>query len=493
MSFGVRAVEDVERSLVILIPEASSESDTSREIPARSTPHRYRMLGIGLAIVDVLCLTAALLAAHALRFGSLPERRYLYGMALAAGLWLAVFHALGLYAPSNLTRFEEFRRTISAVGIGLVLIILLTFGFEVYLSRSWMAVTLGLALALELVARGIARAFVASLRRKGTLELRTLVVGWPEAATGLMEALDRPASGFRPLGCIDVTSPALADDKRTAARQIESLRGAFRHHAADCVFVASPGVSDRHMAVLMTAARQEGLVLQVFTSLPGILTSRLTVKPIAREGVALALKPARLSATQRFTKRGMDLVLGGVGLIALSPILLVVGIAIRLTSAGPALFRQERVTEGGRRFRMLKFRTMTVESERVVEHRSIDTSAPYFKIKDDPRITRSGQWLRKWSIDELPQLVNVLVGDMSLVGPRPLPSDQVAANRELLGPRLEVRAGVTGWLQINGRSDIDPEGAIAQDHFYIENWSPSLDLYILLRTIIAVFRRKGAY
>lgn len=143
---------------------------------------------------------------------------------------------------------------------------------------------------------------------------------------------------------------------------------------------------------------------------------------------------------------------------------------------------------------MLKFRTMTDGSRREVHEQAIDTSLPYFKIKDDPRVTAVGRLLRRWSIDEFPQLLNVVIGDMSLVGPRPLPSDQVAANLELLGPRHEVRAGITGWWQIHGRADTDdPEGATAKDDFYIENWSPMLDLYILLRTVGAVASRRGAY
>ena len=203
--------------------------------------------------------------------------------------------------------------------------------------------------------------------------------------------------------------------------QIGALRTVLREFQADCVFVATTDMTNPQMALLMRAARQEGVVLRVFTHLPGILTSRVTLKPIAREGVALTLKLARLSPSQRAIKRAMDLALAGFGLVLLSPLLLAVAIAIKATSRGPVLFRQERVTEGGRPFRMLKFRTMTTESERCDEQQAIDTSTPYFKIKDDPRVTGVGSRLRKWSIDELPQLFNVVLGDMSLVGPRPLP------------------------------------------------------------------------
>ena len=493
MSVEFPVAEDAERELVILVPDAAPTADPPRLVESRSALQRYRRIGVVLAVIDTLCLAAALLAAHGLRFGSLPDRGYLFGIAVGAILWVGVFHALGLYAPYDLTRFEEFRRTISAVGIGLVVIIMLTFWFEVYLSRSWMAVTLVIALVLEVGARTIARSEVGRLRADRSLVLRTLVVGNERSAIELTDALDAPGSGFLPLGRIDMNSLLLTREVTTGTDQIMLLRRVFREYGADCVFVASSDACDRHMGILMRAARQEGVVLRVFAHLPGILTSRLTVKPIARKGVALTLRPARLSATQRLVKRSMDLVLAGSGLFLLSPLLVVVAITIRSTSRGPAIFRQERITDGGRAFRMFKFRTMTNESDRAAEERSIDTSVPFFKIKDDPRLTKAGGWLRKWSIDELPQLFNVVIGDMSLVGPRPLPSDQVAANPELLGPRHEVRAGITGWWQIHGRADVDLDHAIAKDDFYIENWSPALDIYILLRTVGALLTRKGAY
>jgi lipopolysaccharide/colanic/teichoic acid biosynthesis glycosyltransferase len=137
---------------------------------------------------------------------------------------------------------------------------------------------------------------------------------------------------------------------------------------------------------------------------------------------------------------------------------------------------------------MHKFRTMRQDLPA-----DADTTAPFFKVDQDPRITRVGHLLRKWSLDELPQLLNVVRGEMSLVGPRPLPTEQVAANLGLLGPRHEVPAGMTGWWQINGRSDVAPTQAGRLDAFYIENWSLTFDFYIILKTMSTVFERKGAY
>jgi lipopolysaccharide/colanic/teichoic acid biosynthesis glycosyltransferase len=189
----------------------------------------------------------------------------------------------------------------------------------------------------------------------------------------------------------------------------------------------------------------------------------------------------------------MDLVLATIGMIVALPVILVAAIAIKATSRGPVLFRQDRVTEGSKTFTMYKLRTMTVEAGGDDEVLNIDTSTPFFKMKRDPRLIKVGGWLRRWSVDELPQLFNVLRGDMSIVGPRPLPADQVAANAELLAPRHAVRAGITGWWQINGRSELDAEESIGMDVFYIENWSPTLDVYILVRTVSVLFTRDGAF
>jgi lipopolysaccharide/colanic/teichoic acid biosynthesis glycosyltransferase len=185
----------------------------------------------------------------------------------------------------------------------------------------------------------------------------------------------------------------------------------------------------------------------------------------------------------------MDIALGSVAALITLPIIGAIALAIKLTSPGPVLFRQERTTKHGKTFRIVKFRTMEVDAELSVD----DTTAAFFKIANDPRLTKVGRFIRPLSLDELPQLWNVLRGDMSLVGPRPLPVEQVEAHKELLDPRHEVPAGMTGWWQVNGRSDLPAEEAVVFDRFYIENWSIGLDLRILVETIGVLFDRRGAY
>ena len=495
VSNEVRADGDAERIVDLTDEGCAPEAPVTQgppSVPAGTSARRHhRLIGGILILTDALALALALLAAHTLRFGSLPDRDYLIGIVVAATLWIGVFSTLGLYAPHHLSKLEEFRRTVSAVGIGIVVVILLTFWLDVYLSRSWMAITLIIALILELVARGLVRFYIGRLHANRSLMLRTLVVGSGAHATELMETLDRPGSGFLPLGCIDAASPFIGSEDLSPAGRVERLRAVFRGYRLDCVFVASPTIGTAQMVTVTRAARLEGVVVQVYTHLSGILASRVSVQHLGKVGVSLTLKPARLSPAQRVVKRAMDLVLAGAGLVVISPLLLLVALAITATSRGPVLFRQERVTEGGRTFWMYKFRTMEPDRDAHVE--AVDTTSPFFKLKSDPRLTGLGRFLRRWSLDELPQLFNVVLGHMSLVGPRPLPAEQVSANLELLGPRHEVRSGITGWWQIHGRSDVDAEKAIRLDHFYIENWSPALDVYILLRTVGTLVTRDGAY
>jgi exopolysaccharide biosynthesis polyprenyl glycosylphosphotransferase len=348
-----------------------------------------------------------------------------------------------------------------------------------------------LALLLELAARRAWHWYRGRLRSDGRLILRTLIIGSPEESTRVARTLGAEGSGFHPLGYIDVSSPLLAPSGSGEA-QVSRLRQVIRDYGAECVFVATPIIGDDQTLAVAQAARQEGIELRVFAHLPFVLSSRLTVHTVGPDGVALALKPVRVSRAQALLKRAFDISGSAIGLVLFFPLLVAIAIAIKLTSPGPVLFRQQRVTDGGRPFDMYKFRTMRTDARRIEEAHGIDPSAPFFKMKDDPRLTRVGRLLRRLSLDELPQLFNVLRGTMSLVGPRALAANQVAANLDLLAPRHEVRAGVTGWWQINGRSDVSLEDAVRMDLFYIENWSLTLDLYILLRTVGVVLRRREA-
>jgi exopolysaccharide biosynthesis polyprenyl glycosylphosphotransferase len=402
-------------------------------------------------------------------------------------VWVLVFKAFSLYSPMYISPADEFRRTVGATGVGLVLLAVLSFWSKSSFSRGWIGLTWVVALLLELLARRFWRLYQHRRKLDGGLALRTLIIGATGEAIRLAKTLATPGSGFLPLGYVQPQGADEAGDTLPVLGGIEQLRELIAEQSVDCLFVASTLVDSDALEVVSQAGRRQGVQVLVSANMNHVLSSRLTLQQVGSV-IALALRPVRLTGTQAVAKRAFDLVVGSLGLVTTLPVWLAAAIAIRLTSPGPVFFHQERVTKGGRTFRMHKFRTMRQDLPA-----DADTTVPFFKIDQDPRITRVGHLLRKWSLDELPQLWNVLRGEMSLVGPRPLPTEQVAANLQLLGPRHEVPAGMTGWWQINGRSDVAPTQAVRLDAFYIENWSLTFDLYIVLKTMSTVFERRGAY
>jgi exopolysaccharide biosynthesis polyprenyl glycosylphosphotransferase len=452
---------------------------------------RYHRISVGLAVTDAVCIVVALVTAYFLRYSGRPmPAGEVAVIVLTPVLWVGVFQAFDLYATQHLSAPEEFRRIIGASSVGVVLLALTSYWSHSSLSRAWVGLTWVVALTLELVTRRCWRAWAWRLQLDGRLALRTLVVGTSAEAGRLVEILRAPGSGFQPLGYarpFDNGHGGGSANSLPVLGGIDELDRLVSEHAADCLFVASTEITLDEMSRVTQTARRAGIEVRVLANLPQTLTSRLSLLKVG-PAIALALKPVRLSGRQAVMKRAFDLVVASAALALSLPLWLVIAGAIRLDSRGPVFFSQERVTKDGRIFRMHKFRSM-----RTGVDATLDTTRPFFKLQSDPRLTRVGAFLRRFSLDELPQFWNVLVGDMSIVGPRPLPSDQVVANPEQLSPRHVVPAGVTGWWQTNGRSRVTPEEALALDLFYIENWSPTLDLYILLKTFGAVVRRDGAY
>jgi exopolysaccharide biosynthesis polyprenyl glycosylphosphotransferase len=449
---------------------------------------RYRAISTGLAVSDAACIVMALMVSYQVRYSARPMEVLELAVVLVAPLlWVAAYRAFNLYSPQHLSPSDEFRGIIGASSLGIVLVVMASYWSKSAFPRAWLGLSWLLAVMLELLTRRAWEAYRLRLKRDGRLALRTLIVGTTGEATRLAEALKDPRSGFAPIGYVGAFDPSVPANGLAVVGDIRDLRQLVHEHGADCFFVASTSVSAEDIFQVTQIARQESTEVRVSANLAQTLTSRLTLQNVGG-AIALSIRPVRLTRTQIAMKRAFDVVVASVALVVSLPLWAGIAIAVRLSSRGPVFFRQERVTKGGRVFQMLKFRSMKVDVDSPV-----DTSAPFFKLQSDPRLTTVGKILRRLSLDELPQFWNVLKGEMSLVGPRPLPADQVAANLELLGPRHEVKAGVTGWWQINGRSGVTPEGAIHLDQFYIENWSLPLDLYILLKTFGAVVGQKGAH
>jgi len=461
------------------------ESESSLRVPARNVRRELFAVGLMLAGSDVLCLGSALFLSGWLldTFGavSIP----LGTVLIASLIWVSVFLGYRLYGTHHLSAPDEFKRVLSATSIGTLLVVVATLGANTALSRAWILVLWMLALMFELGARRVWRGVLARWRN-GNLSLRTLVIGTGQEAEHLRKTLiSHNTLGIKPIGHVSLNGG-------TPERSVDDLLNVIRNTEADCLLVASTEVDSPQMMAIRRAARVAGVDLRVSANLPETLSTRLALQPVG-DVMTITLRPVRLSGIQAAVKRSMDLAMASVGLLVSLPALGLIAAIVKMTSSGPILFKQTRITRGGRPFTMYKFRTMVVGADRMMEGQSVDRSEAFFKLRVEPPLTKAGRVLRKMSLDELPQLWNVLKGEMSIVGPRPLPADQVAANLELLEYRHEVRAGLTGWWQIHGRSDVEAVDAVRMDLFYIENWSPALDLYIILKTIGIVLLRRGAY
>jgi exopolysaccharide biosynthesis polyprenyl glycosylphosphotransferase len=330
---------------------------------------------------------------------------------------------------------------------------------------------------------------------QGRLSFPTVVVGTNAEAQHLARLMQLPSFGFRAIAMVstDQASDLPAGDIPIMG-MVADLRDVIREVGAECVFVAASALSANEMGYVAKAVRLEGVEVRVTATLPEVLSSRVAVQSLG--GVtALSLRPVRLTGTQAVIKRAFDIVVAGIGLLLLSPVLAAIAVAVKLTSPGPVLFRQKRVGHRGRPFTMLKFRTMQVGADSMVEELRAEHGVEdlMFKMKDDPRVTRVGRVLRKVSLDELPQLINVVIGDMSLVGPRPPLPEEVTRYEDWQFDRLEVPPGISGLWQVSGRSDLSFEDCVRLDLFYIENWSLAYDLYILAKTIPVLVSKRGAY
>jgi exopolysaccharide biosynthesis polyprenyl glycosylphosphotransferase len=459
--------------------------------PVRTARREYAVLYACMALTDILCFTVALFVAAQLRLGDVPVLSV--PLVIAAPLVVAVvFSWLRLYQSHLFSPAEEFRRILIAVAVASLALVTISFWAHLPYSRLWVAFAWALATLFTLSSRRFWHWAIHRERRRGRFTFRTGIVGANGEATRLAGVLGRPHLGFRPVGFVAVESrdpptglPVLGT--------LSTLGEVVRTHALDALFVATTAVGANEIAKIQKVARRAGVEVHVTANLPELLASRLSVEPIG--GVmALSLRPVRLSGAQAAAKRAFDLVLGSIALLGSLPVWLGAAAAIKLTSRGPILFRQERVGQRGRRFTLLKFRTMVLDAEAMlVQLRDRnEASGPMFKLRDDPRITRVGRWLRRLSIDELPQLVNVLRGEMSLVGPRPPLQSEVDAYEDWQRDRLEVRPGISGLWQVSGRSDLAFDEYVRLDLFYIENWSLAFDLYILAKTLPAAASTKGA-
>jgi exopolysaccharide biosynthesis polyprenyl glycosylphosphotransferase len=321
-----------------------------------------------------------------------------------------------------------------------------------------------------------------AMRRRGRALTRVLIVGNGQFGQAFHTLLDEnPELGYLPTGLLRHPTP-------------DEVSSFLRRTPVHEVMIAAGDAEPSYALALMGACQEAGVQVSMVPSLFNVLTSQIRVKEVA--GVPIfALEERIFLRSSRVLKRAIDLAAAGLSLVILSPLLAVVALLIKAESRGPVIFRHTRIGKRARPFTLMKFRSMHADAERMkaqLGHLN-EAQGPLFKIRHDPRVTRVGRVIRKLSIDELPQLINVILGDMSLVGPRPPLPSEVSQYEPWQRKRFEVLPGITGLAQISGRSDLNFAETLRLDFYYIENWSPLTDIKIILKTVPKVLLARGAY
>jgi exopolysaccharide biosynthesis polyprenyl glycosylphosphotransferase len=443
-----------------------------------------RLLSVAFLIfVDAAALSAGVLASAYLMGASQDAVVAYLPIVLAVGL--ALFAAQDLYDKA-LAR----RNPAALIGAVMLWAGLLIIGSVVYPGSGFGLGAVLLAALLALVVSSTLRFLyeqgVEWIYRRGSFRIPTLVIGEKEDRERLIRALNASPSAYRLVGELN-----LSDGGVDLPRLREMLD---ETEVRNVILAGAERLDDEGFLDLLRSVRLRKVRLRV---VPGAITL-LKTRPVLSEytGVPLfEIGYPRLDNTQRSLKRLLDVTGSLLGLILLSPLLLLVALAVKLTSPGPVLFRQKRIGADEKVFICYMFRSMYEDAEARQEELEAmnEADGAVFKIKNDPRITPVGRFIRRWSIDELPQLINVLKGEMSLVGPRPLPVRDFERMSEMHKERLAAIPGMSGYWQISGRSNLSFDDMVRLDLFYIENWSLSFDVKIIVKTLGAVLKREGAY
>ncbi len=454
-------------------------------------------------VADAMAVSAALFSASIIRFelmaGS-PARDVNYTLItlLATPVWIFLFWMYDLYEPRQvLGPVNEFKQVFHGVVGGTVVIFIGDSILRMELARGWALLAGVLGLVMVGGERLVVRKVLHFLRRRGDDPTRAIVVGANQEARTVARTLEREAwLGYRILGFVDDGAP-IGDEVLPGHEVIgttaELHELAARHDAA-LILIAASALDPAKLNRMLWEMQDLDVDLQITSGTIDVLASRVSVQSVA--GVPLLyVRRTGMTGLQKALKRTIDVIGSAIGLMLLSPLLIAVAIWIKRDSEGPVFFKQVRSGQDGMPFTVWKFRTMVVDAEArraELEHLS-EGPGLLFKLKEDPRVTAAGKVLRRYSLDELPQLFNVLWGQMSLVGPRPALPSEVEQYDDWVHNRLAVKPGMTGLWQVSGRTETSFQDYVRYDLFYIQNWSLSLDLWILWRTLRAVLSAEGAH
>lgn len=472
-----------------------------------------------LVAVDVLVMLLSLVICFAFNPGAydtvtraMPIWAFLLAYCVIGLLCLAFAGAYHRHVMAE--GYELYTKLINAAIFTIVLASCVAFMLNLQLPRTALIIAPLVGLVCELVARWMMRCLLHHHRRRGECKYTTVIVGSSEGINRTLRLMRRnSALGYMPVAVCPIASDPSADDAYVVTNFVPDpdIEGAdklrvlsfgsrfartIERMGVQEVYIADVLSRDSKLLHAMSLAVESlGIELAISVSLADIGGHRLHLRNSAEQQVLIASLP-QYRTTTYVIKRIIDIVLSAVALVVSSPIMLGVAIAIKLDDGGPVLFKQTRVGIHGKPFTMYKFRSMVTNAEEIkakLAAESGQTDRFIFKLKDDPRITKVGKFIRKTSLDEFPQFFNVFKGDMSLVGPRPALPDEVARYGSLYSTRLLVKPGITGPWQVSGRSDLSQEQSEFLDVSYIENWSITGDLAILAKTVMVVFRGTGSY
>lgn len=484
-------------------PERISSSAVSE---AGNSRWRFRYQRLVIAS-DLTAAVLAMTIAYIVRLGDAHESGSMIGAAvLLTSAWLLCAGMTRAYEVRFLgAGVIEFERLGRAFLLLTAVTTFAAYALNISLSRVFILLSLPLTLLLSALGRYSARKFLHRFRRNGRATIPVLAIGHAMEIARFSDTLRRnehagmqvtAASVLQPDAIDDVGRAALAERGIAVLGDVDSVRDSVARSKTRSVAVVSREVTGERLRWISWQLERTDTDLVVIPDLTEVAGRRLDIQQVGGLPLLYVAEP-EFTGLRRVLKSGFDRIAAMAALLVFSPVFLTIAALVRLTSHGPVFFFQTRVGKDGRTFRMVKFRSMCRNAERMVSELKASNESEggvLFKIRADPRVTHVGKVLRRYSLDELPQLFNVLAGSMSLVGPRPpLPAEVASYGGGVVQRRLLVKPGLTGLWQISGRSDLSWEESVRLDLRYVESWSLTLDMIVLLKTVRAVIRPSGAY
>lgn len=472
---------------------------------------QWRIFTICLILYDIFALILAFGLAYFVRFNmsidlfqldAIPDLGfYITLVAFLVPLWLILYAAFGLYNRQNLLGgTTEYARVLSAVTTGMIIVTFFNFLYpDFYIARGWLILSWAFSFFFTALDRFSYRRLIYQLRKRGYFLSPAIILGANEEGQLLAQQLTSwKTSGLNVIGFVDKKFPSETPiyKKMRVLGNVDQLDEIIKKYDIEELILASSSFTSRDtvMDIFYRYGISNNVNVRMSSGLYEVITTGLTVKEYAYVPF-VEINKVRLAGFDEFIKAVLDYCVAIPVIILGSPFFALIALAIKLDSPGPVIHRRRVLGLGGEQFDAFKFRTMKINGDEIINaHPELRSELDKnHKLKDDPRVTKLGKFLRKYSLDELPQFFNVIKRDMSLVGPRMITVGELKEYEKMQMNLLTIRPGITGYWQVSGRSDVSYEERVRLDMYYIRNWSIWFDLQLLLQTIPAALRGRGAY